>query len=172
MASPKVTGKKSTGSSASGAEGRNEAREVLIQHLTEFDPSYRVGPYAIDFDLISSQYGWDDEQILDLGFARYLQIISSIKIRQYLDTREENARVSWLARNVATFIAASIMSDDNSEAIEAASRLAYDDVERAILSSDESVSDADWQPGDPAVVKREPKAGSFESLVGALGGTR
>jgi hypothetical protein len=124
-----------------------------------------VGAFAEEFDLISSQYGWTDEQILDLPFGRYMQIISAIRIRKYMDNREENARISWLGRAITSFVAAGYMTDGDNPAIEMANQLSIDDIEHALLSYDSAEA---WKPGDKAIVKNEPSAGSFETLMRAL----
>jgi hypothetical protein len=61
------------------------------------------------------------------------------------------------------------MSEDNTEAIELASSIAYDEVEKALLSDSSVAPEGEWKPGDPAIVK-ESKNGSFEKLIGFFQG--
>ena len=123
-----------------------------------------MGAFSEEFDLIASEYGWSDEEILDLPFNRYLQIVSAIRVRKYMETREVSARFSWLARTISSFVAAGYMTDGDNPAIDAAGQLAIDEVEQALLSYSRA---EDWKPGDKAVVK-EPTPGSFEKLMQAM----
>jgi len=106
---------------------------------------------------------------MEMTLVRFQQVISAIRSRRYLESREENARFSWLGRSVSTFIAAGYMiSGDDNPAVDAASKLAIDDVEAILVGATE---EDEWKPGDKAIVK-EPKVGSFEKLAGSLGPKR
>lgn len=58
-------------------------------------------------DLISSEYGWDDDKILTLSLRRLKQITTTIIQRQYLERRKERSLLSWQTRTLATYISAS-----------------------------------------------------------------
>lgn len=84
---------------------------------------------------MSSEYGWDEDKIWNLPLCRFRQITAAIQRRKYIEARQENTRISWLARNLASFIAGGYMLDKGSEnpAAEAARVLAFDDIEAAFL---------------------------------------
>lgn len=114
-----------------------------------------MGGYGTAFDLVSSEYGWGDEYILELPLVRLRQITAAIQRRRYLKTREENSRFSWLGRNLASFIAAGYMTEGENPALEKARTIAFDDIEAAALGDSTA-------PG-------ENKEGSFERLMKAFG---
>lgn len=68
--------------------------------------SWGARPYARTFDLISSAYGWTDEQILNLTMARLRQVRDVIWERQGLDRRAELKVREIELRTTAHFIAA------------------------------------------------------------------
>lgn len=65
-----------------------------------------VGPIAKAFDLISSEYSWDDEVILDKTLRRIRQILASISARKAEQQRIERLTVSWQTRSLAIVMAA------------------------------------------------------------------
>jgi len=107
---------------------------------------------------VSSEYGWTDEQIGELPLARFRQISSAIQIRRYTTAREENSRISWLARNIATYIAAGFEVGKGKEntALKHAKQLAYDDIEALMLGA---------EPAQGAVKPAENKPGSYERFM-------
>lgn len=107
---------------------------------------------------MSSEYGWTDEQIGELPLARLRQVTAAIQMRRYAAAREENARFSWLARNLAGFIAAGYMVEKGKEnkALKHAGKLAYDDIEATLLGAETS------KDVDAAKVNGE---GSFERFM-------
>lgn len=117
-----------------------------------------VGGYAAAYDLVSSEYGWDDETIGELPLGRFRQISAAIQMRRYAQTRQENSRFSWLARNIAGFIAAGYMIDKGKEnkALDMAGKLAFDDIEALLLGAE--TSEAAGKP-------KENSAGSFERFM-------
>ena len=115
-----------------------------------------MGGFSSAFDLISSEYGWHDDQILDLTLARMQQIVSTISIRTQSASRERKLELSWAVRTLASFVAAGYQTEDNSEAMEAVSNISIDDIEQAIMKSD--------LPVPPP----EVKAGSTEKLMRAF----
>lgn len=92
---------------------------------------------------------------MDLPLVTLRQKVATIQRRKYLQMREENSRTSWLARQIAVFIAQGYMVEDNQPALDAAQALAFDDVEAAALD------DLSKAPQAPV----EPKQGSFEKLM-------
>lgn len=77
------------------------------------------------------------------------------------ESREENSRISWLARTVSTFVAAGYFSEDNKKAIEEAESITFDPIEKAIREEAASFS-ASGKAKAPAV---ENKVGSYEALM-------
>jgi hypothetical protein len=126
-----------------------------------------VGGFASQFDLIASEYGWTDQQIGELPFMRFQQIVSAIELRRATERRTENARFSWLARNLSQFVAGGYLTDGKQEntAIADARRIAFDKVEAAMLAHYEEQAAL-----KPAPI--EAKRGSFESLMGFMGQQR
>lgn len=53
---------------------------------------------------------------------------------------------------------------EENTAVQAASELAFDDVEAILLATEKP---DEWKPGDPAIIKNI-KQGSFEKLMGAF----
>lgn len=124
-----------------------------------------MGGFASQFDLISSEYGWSDQQIGELPFMRFQQIVSAISLRRANKVREENYRFSWLARNLSQFVAAGYMVEGENPAIQQASTLAFDKVEREMLAHQAAI-----QESQPTKVHApvEPVRGSFEKLMGLM----
>lgn len=118
---------------------------------------------------MSSEYGWTDEQIGELPLARFRQITAAIQIRKYNQARQENARFSWLARNLAGFIAAGYWVEKGKEnkALKQASKIAYDDIEAMLLGADVArpTSGDPMQRADPEKVAEQNGAGSFERFA-------
>jgi hypothetical protein len=68
--------------------------------------AWRRRPYARTFDLISAEYGWTDDQILDLTIARLRQIRDVILERQGEDRRADLTVREVELRTTTQFIAA------------------------------------------------------------------
>lgn len=113
------------------------------------------------YDLVASEYGWTDRTIGDLPLGRLRQITSAIQTRKYLAYREENNRTSWLARQIATFVANGYMVDGDNPAVEAAQKLGMDDIEIALLTGE-----APPKPGEAPANRK----GSYETLMRFAGG--
>ncbi len=58
-------------------------------------------------DAISSQYGWNDQQILDLYLCRVNQIKDSIFIRQYNEMQSKLRETEWSTKTICAFVVAS-----------------------------------------------------------------
>lgn len=65
-----------------------------------------VGTFARAFDLISSEYGWDDEVILDKTLKRIRQILAAITLRRKEEERQQRLIISWQTRSLAMVMAA------------------------------------------------------------------
>lgn len=79
-------------------------------------------PFARTFDLISAEYGWTDEQILDLTLARMRQIREVIGIRQSVDLR---SRVRLEEAKVQQLVAATHAAAGNKKGAKAASAIRF-----------------------------------------------
>lgn len=139
-------------------EDLSEGQELELKRLNEkrqeIDPLNLVGGISSAFDLISSEYGWRDEDIHNLTLARMQQVVSAIQLRKMGEQRKEKIHLSWAVRMLATYIAAGYMTEENT-AIEGATKITLDEIEHEIL---ETVS------SKPS----EPKEGSFERLSQAF----
>lgn len=91
--------------------------------------------------------------IYEIPLSRMQQIVAAIQSRRYLGSREEGLRFSWLARVLASYIAAGYMSDDNRKAIDGAALIAFDDIE-AILRQEQA---------------DQPRENSFERIQAVFG---
>lgn len=117
-----------------------------------------MGGFSSAFDLISSEYGWQDSAILELTLARMQQIVASISIRKAQANRERKLELSWAVRTVSSFVAAGYMVEGENKGLDAANNLTLDDIEKKIMDAD--------LPEPPT----EARAGSTETLMRALGG--
>lgn len=76
------------------------------------------------FDLVSQQYGWRDEDILDLPLCRLRQIADTIQRRLELDRHERLKVAEWQTRSLASFVASTAGAwGDASELVRAAQEL-------------------------------------------------
>lgn len=66
-----------------------------------------LGPISQAFDLISSEYGWDDEIILNKTLRRIRQILAAIILRLQRKQKEERLLISWQTRSLAMVMASS-----------------------------------------------------------------
>lgn len=80
------------------------------------------------FDLISSEYNWDDEVILDKTLRRIRQILAAITYRKQEQTRTERLMLSWQTRSLAMVISAA-GSNASEELMTFASNLTIDNEE-------------------------------------------
>lgn len=132
--------------------------------MREHDPSGLLGGYSQAFDLISSEYGWNDEEIYNLTLRRFRQITAAINRRRYFEDRRERTLVSWQTRTIAMFVAGGYMTDGKHEntAVKAAADIAIDDIEKAQLEEAEN---------QPKSYEELVKPGSFERFMGSMGDT-
>lgn len=144
-------------------EHLRQAGLLLEAKLEAIDPDGLVGGFSAAFDLVSSEYGWDDEYIWNLPLCRLRQITAAIQKRRYFQKRDEAGRFSWLARNIAHFIAAGYQVEKGKEnpGLDAASKVAYDDIEAVLLQV----------PKEQTVAKpAENSNGSFERFMSMMQG--
>jgi hypothetical protein len=57
------------------------------------------------FDLLSTSYGWTDDQIMELPLVRFRQIFGTLQQRFYTEDLREEALVEWQTRSLASMIA-------------------------------------------------------------------
>ena len=83
-------------------------------------------------------------------------------MRRFTAFREENSRFSWLARNLAGFIAAGYQMEKGKEnkALTQAGQLAFDDIETVLLGG---------TPQSPNGGPKENGVGSYERFMGMMG---
>lgn len=112
--------------------------------------------------MISSEYGWSDEEIYNLTLRRLRQVTAAINRRRYFEDRKQRTLVSWQTRTLAMFTAGGYMTDGKHEntAIKAAGDIAIDDIEKAQLEEAEN---------RPKSFEELVKPGSFEKFLGSMG---
>jgi hypothetical protein len=117
----------------------------------------------VAFDLISSEYGWSDKKIFKLSLARFRQITAAIQVRRFHARREENTRASWVARNIASYVAAGFETPKGktNEALNQAQKLAIDDIDVVLLGGTLNTGVA---------TQKENGVGSYERLMRGMGG--
>lgn len=94
-----------------------------------------VGTFSRAFDLISSEYGWDDDTILDKSLRRIRQIIAAIAIRKSHLQREHRLLISWQTRSLAMVIAGS-GANSNEDLMSFAANLTIDNEEYELFKNE------------------------------------
>lgn len=87
-----------------------ESRGGAVREAEEVDrerAAWKARPFARTFDLIAAEYGWTDDQILDLTMQRMAQIRSVIWERQDEEHRKMLSVKEVELRTLASYIAAS-----------------------------------------------------------------
>lgn len=99
-----------------------------------------------------------------MPLVRFRQITAAIQSRKYLAQREENARASWMTRNIAGFIAMGYMVEKGKEnpGIKMASELAYDDVEAKLMGVELSGGGGQKENGNGSYERFMRMAGQLE----------
>lgn len=69
--------------------------------------AWSVRPFARTFDLISSEYGWTDDQILQLTIGRFRQVRDVLMERSQEERRERLQEKEMEVRALAQFMARS-----------------------------------------------------------------
>lgn len=88
------------------------------------------------FDLISSEYSWDDEVILDKTLRRIRQILATITARKMEAQRTERLIISWQTRSLAMVMAASGGNADEN-IMKFAANLTIDNEEYELFKKDQ-----------------------------------
>lgn len=130
---------------------------------------------------MSKEYGWTDDQILDLTVKRFRQIVAAINRRNFMRRREEITLISWQTRNLASFIAGGYMTDGKGNpALDSATVLAFDEIEAEqikeaqVNNASSRFGNAQGAPkfdenGDIINEGPEPTQGTFERFMGSMG---
>lgn len=92
-------------------------QEDDVDHVSQ---SWKERPFARSFDLIAGEYGWTDDQILDLTLGRMRQIREVIWERQEQDRRRELRVREIELQTLASYIAA---SGGSKEGVRSASKI-------------------------------------------------
>lgn len=121
-----------------------------------------MGGFSRSFDLLSSEYGWTDEQILDIPVRRLRQIVVSIETRRFIEDLKFKRIAAWQTRTLAVFISSTIEVEKGKEntLLTAAQRIALDEGELKDLTVDIPKEEP---PSEPAV-------GSYERLMRGFAG--
>lgn len=120
-----------------------------------------VGPMAKAFDLISSEYNWDDEVILDKTLRRIRQILAAITMRKMEQQRNERLMLSWQTRSLAMVIAASGGNPDEN-IMKFASNLTIDNQEYAEFNKEQPVVEQKSKLPVHATTQEEATQNNFE----------
>jgi hypothetical protein len=144
--------------SAGEENGPNPILELFKDEQNRIDPYGIAGSLASAFDLISAEYGWGDETLLDLTLGRTRQITAAIIKRQTAEHFRQRRLLNWQTKTLATYVAATAMTDGKGNPLlDAASGLDIDGLDFSEIKK---------------AIPKENKAGSFEKLVGASASMR
>ncbi len=97
------------------------------------------------FDLISSEYNWDDEVILDKSLRRIRQIMAAISLRKKQQQREHRLIISWQTRSLAMVMAAA-GANSSEELMNYAANLTIDNEEYEEFGKPDKVVAKDTTP--------------------------
>lgn len=87
--------------------------------------AWAARPFARTFDLISAEYGWTDDQILDLPLVRMRQIREVIFERRAHDRRQALLDKETEVRTLAQYVAATAQHDGAQQMIDSASQIQF-----------------------------------------------
>lgn len=105
-------------------------------------------------DLISSEYGWDSEAILNLPIRRFRQIVATISERIITNRDIENKRALSHTKIICSFIASTVPVEEGKE--------------NQLLKLAQTLGEPEQtKTKDPAV---DVEAGSYERFMSAFGG--
>lgn len=78
--------------------------------------------------MISSEYGWTDETILDLTIGRIRQVSAAITERKLAEEKKNRSLLAWQTRTICQFLAAANQSMEGGEnhLLNAASEISLD----------------------------------------------
>src|SRR3990167_9274508 len=80
------------------------------------------GGVAAAFDLLSSEYGWTDEQILDLTLGRLLRCVRAVNARRTAEFRQQVRLTEEHARLIVNALAGLAQTKKAGQAIESFAR--------------------------------------------------
>ena len=100
--------------SAGGQDGPSPIRDRYLAEQLELDPRGIVGALARSFDLISAEYGWSDNALLDLSLSRIRQITIAIMQRHAAEHFRQRRLLNWQTQTLATYVAGAAMTDGES----------------------------------------------------------
>lgn len=105
-------------------------------------------------DLISSEYGWDSEKILDLPIRRFRQVVATITERLTIKREFENKRALSHTKIICSFIAHTVPIEEGQE--------------NPLLKLAQQIGEPEQKEtkASPADVE----AGSYERFMAAFGG--
>lgn len=118
---------------------------------------------------MQSQYGWDDEQILDMAICRLRQVVANIEARLKASRLREQTIAEWQTKTLAQFIAATVATDKGKKnpLAEEAAKI------RLRLEGDDGKADSDV-PMEKYIEEGSQVAenveGSYERLMQGFGG--
>jgi len=77
---------------------------------------------------------------MDLTVRRFRQITAAIQRRQFMERRQQISLITWQTRQLASFTAGGYWVDGKkgNPALDAAQRLAYDEIEKAQIEESEA----------------------------------
>lgn len=108
-------------------------------------------------DLISSEYGWRDSEILDLSFSRIKQISAAIMLRRARERVYRESLADWQTRTLAGMIAATVPVEKKGGT-------------HPLQDAVSGISIFARADASPSTARPEPLPGSFEAFMGMAGG--
>lgn len=87
---------------------RKSGASYTPETIPNFAGRELLGGFSRALDLISSEYHWVDEQILDLSLTRFRQIFAAIKERKWGEALQRKELSAWQIRTVCEFIACTV----------------------------------------------------------------
>lgn len=122
--------------------------------------------------MIQAEYGWRDEEVLDLPVCRLRQIAANIEFRIKANRDSKNSIVEWQTQTLATFIASTIQMERKGQknpVLEAALKIRLDTGEKGGQrgSADDTPIEDIIENGSRTA---ENSAGSYEKLMAGFSG--
>jgi len=127
-----------------------------------------VGGFARLYDLISSEYGWTDEQISEISVARARQILATIELRIKASFAQRASLTEWSTKRIVEFIAATVPTQQGktNKLLDYAQKVSLG------LFKEDSQKEEEEVPPEVFIEKGSQKAenspGSFEGLIRGL----
>lgn len=119
--------------------------------------------------MISSEYNWTDEYILDIPICRARQIAANIEARRKDEFRQQALLVEWSTRSIVQYVAATVPTakGKSNELLKSASKLRLllkGEDDSSPESSPELAPEEFVEDGSQVATERN-RAGSFETLM-------